>query len=224
MAPGAPEVTPARENLLRDEHDDHHDDDHQYDDVPAARQHSVLQRALSVGAVIAALCVLAAATLVAPLVAVIGLVIVLVLLRTVSRTGDRLASRRERYGDQRGDGVMAALGTPWHVTVAALDTALSLPVVVLIAALPAGAVWLLLPAGVNGLERPELAAAAGCTVGALIALTRRSQAGGRRLLRQGLRRLTSRTAIAVPVIVAMVVTALLLLSHAEAARAVWWPA
>ena len=69
----------------------------------------------------------------------------LVLLRATGRGRERLRGRRERRGDRRRDPVVTALGSPWYVVLALVDTLLSLPLLALCAAVPAGLVWLASP-------------------------------------------------------------------------------
>jgi len=163
-----------------------------------------------------------ALTLVAPALGAVCALLVLVLLRATGRGSDRLQGRRERRGDRRRDPVVTALASPWYLTLAAVDTLLSLPLLLLVAAVPAGLVWLGSP-GVSGLERPELAAATGVVAGLLAGLGRRVHAPSRRLLRQLLVRTTPGSSSAVVLALALGAGAVLLLAAAEGAAPVWWP-
>ena len=163
-----------------------------------------------------------ALTLVAPALGAVCALLVLVLLRATGRGSDRLQGRRERRGDRRRDPVVTALASPWYLTLAAVDTLLSLPLLLLVAAVPAGLVWLGSP-GVSGLERPELAVATGVVAGLLAGLGRRVHAPSRRLLRQLLVRTTPGSSSAVVLALALGAGAVLLLAAAEGAAPVWWP-
>lgn len=192
------------------------DEPEPYPRPPAARTAQVLATAT------AALAVVATAALVAPLVAgatVLGLV---VLLRTVTRSSERLALRRQRRGDRRRDPLLAALGTPWHLLAALLDTLVSLPLLALAAAVPAGVVYLLDPT-VNGLEAPELTAATATVVALVTSLARRGNRRSRRALRDALVTATPTAAGGVAVVVVLVASALLLLATAEGSAPTWWP-
>ena len=170
----------------------------------------------------AAVAVVGAATLVAPVLGAIGALALLVLLRAAGRGSDRLRDRRVRRGGRRRDPVVAALGAPWHAVLAAVDTLISLPLLAAVAAVPAGAVWLLDPA-VSGLERPELTAATGVVAALLTGLGRHVHRRSRRMLRSTLRTLTPGTASGVAVLASLGLTALLLLATAEGSAPVWWP-
>ncbi len=170
----------------------------------------------------AAVAVVGAATLVAPVVGAAAAVALLVVLRAACRGSDRLRDRRERRGDRRRDPVVAALGAPWHGVLAAFDTLVSLPLLVAVAAVPAGLVWLTSP-DVTGVERPELAAATGVVAALLTGLGRRVHRPSRRMLRSALLTLTPGTASSVAVLGSLALTALLLLATAEGSAPVWWP-
>ena len=170
----------------------------------------------------AALAVVATAALVAPLVTAAAVLLTLVLLRTVARGSDRLAQRRERRGGRRRDPFVAALSTPWHLLGALLDLLVSLPLLVVVAGVPAGLVYLADPT-VDGLEGPELSAAT-ATVLALVAwLSRRTNRRARASLRSALLAATPSPAGALVVVVVLAVAAMLLLATAEGAAPVWWP-
>lgn len=142
----------------------------------------------------------------------------LVLLRATGRGSDRLQGRRDRRGDRRRDPVVAALTSPWYVLLALVDTLLSLPLLALVAAVPAGLVWLTSP-DLSGLDRPELTIATGVVAGLVTGLGRRVHAPSRRLLRH----LLVRTTPGVTGAVVLAATAVLLLAAAEGAAPVWWP-
>ena len=184
--------------------------------LPAARTAQVLMTAA------AALTVVATAALVAPLVAAAAALVGVVLLRTVTRSSERLALRRERRGGRRLDPLLAALGTPWHLLAALLDTLVSLPLLVVAAAVPAGAVYLLDPT-VDGLEAPELTAATAIVVALGVSLARRSNRRSRRALRDALVTATPTASGAVAVIAVLVASAVLLLATAEGSAPTWWP-
>ena len=170
----------------------------------------------------AAVGVVGAATLVAPVVGALAVLLVLVLLRATGRAGDRLRDRRERRGLRRRDPVVLALTSPWHLVLALGDTLLSLPLLLVCAAVPAGVVWLASPS-VSGLEVPELTTATAAVAALLVGLGRRVHAPSRRLLRGALRAATPGAAGAVAVAIALAAIALVLLATAEGAGAVWWP-
>ena len=170
----------------------------------------------------AAVAAVGATTLVAPVVGATVAVLLLVLLRAASRGGEWLRDRRERRGERRLDPLVAVFGAPWHALLAVVDTALSLPLLVAAAAVPAGLVWLSAP-HVTGLERPELTAATGVVAALLAGLNRRTHRRSRRLLRCALLAATPGTASAVAVVVALLATAVLLLATAEGSAPVWWP-
>ena len=170
----------------------------------------------------AATALVGALTLVAPVLGAACALLVLVLLRATGRGSDRLHGRRERRGDRRRDPVVTALASPWYVLLALVDTLLSLPLLVLVAAVPAGLVWLATP-DLSGLERPELTIATGVVAALLAGLGRRVHAPSRRLLRRLLQRTTPGSSGAVALAVAIAATAVLLLATAEGAAPVWWP-
>ena len=170
----------------------------------------------------AATAVVGALALVAPVLGAACTLLVLVLLRATGRGTDRLHSRRERRGDRRRDPVVTALASPWYVLLAAVDTLLSLPLLALVAAVPAGLVWLASP-DVSGLERPELTIATAVVTALVAGLGRRVHAPSRRLLRRVLLRTTPGSSGAVALTVALAATAVLLLAAAEGSAPVWWP-
>ena len=170
----------------------------------------------------AATAVVGALTLVAPVLGAVCALLVLVLLRATGRGSDRLHGRRERRGDRRRDPVVTALASPWYVLLALVDTLLSLPLLALVAAVPAGLVWLASP-DLSGLERPEVTAATGVVAALVAGLGRRVHAPSRRLLRRVLVRATPGSSGAVALAVALGATAVLLLAAAEGAAPVWWP-
>ncbi len=166
--------------------------------------------------------VVGALTLVAPVLGAVLALLVLVLLRATGRGTDRLHGRRERRGDRRRDPVVTALASPWYVALALVDTALSLPLLLLVAAVPAGLVWLSAP-DLSGLERPELAVAAGVVAGLVAGLGRGVHAPSRQLLRRVLVRVTPGASSAVALALALAATAVLLLAAAEGSAPVWSP-
>lgn len=170
----------------------------------------------------AAMGLVGALTLVAPVLGAACALFLLVLLRATGRGSDRLHDRRERRGDRRRDPVVTALASPWYVLLALVDTLLSLPLLALVAVVPAGLVWLASP-DVSGLERPELTIATGVVAGLVAGLGRRVHAPSRRLLRRLLVRTTPGSSSAVALAVALAATAVLLLAAAEGATPVWWP-
>ena len=186
---------------------------------PGAHPARELQAVLTGAAAVA---VVGAVTLVAPVVGAALALLVLVLLRATGRSQDRLRDRRDKRGERRRDPVVAALGAPWHVALAAVGTALSLPLLALVAAVPAGVVWLSSP-NVPGLERPELTAAVAVVTALLAGLGRRVHRRSRRMLRGALVTATPGTAGAVVLVVVLAAIALLLLATAEGAAPSWWP-
>lgn len=200
--------------------DDSPHDDERSEDEPSRRSPA---RDLQVAAsAAAALAVVGAATLVAPVVGALGVLVVLALLRATGRAGERLRGRRERRGQRRRDPLVTALSSPWHLVLALVDTLLSLPLLIVCAAVPAGLVWLASP-DVSGLDVPELTAATGVVAALLVGLSRRVHTPSRRLLRSALLTATPGASSAVAVALALATTALLLLATAEGTGAVWWP-
>ena len=180
-------------------------------------------RAVQVGlTAVAALAVVAAGTIVAPVVGAAAALLVLVGLRAVGRGSERLRDRRDRRGDRRRDPVVATLGAPWHLLLALADTLTALPLLLIVAALPAGAVYLADPV-LQGLERLELTVAT-ATVAALVAgLTRRVHRRSRLLLRRTMLTLTPGAASAVALVLALSTVSVLLLATAEGRAPVLWP-
>jgi hypothetical protein len=200
-----------------------HDDGWHDDDLLAPEEPSRPARELqTVVTGTAATAALGALTLVAPVLGAVCALLVLVLLRATGRGTDRLHGRRERRGDRRRDPVVTALASPWYLVLALLDTLVSLPLLALVAAVPAGLVWLASP-DVTGLERPELTVATGVVTALVTGLGRRVHAPSRRLLRRVLLRATPGSSSAVALAIALAATAVLLLAAAEGAAPVWWP-
>jgi len=170
----------------------------------------------------AATCLLGASTLVAPVLGAACALLLLVLLRATGRGSDRLQGRRLRRGERRRDPLVTALASPWYLALALGDTLLSLPLLAVVAAVPAGLVWLGSP-DLSGLERTELTVATGVVTAVLAGLGRRVHAPSRRLLRRLLERATPGSSSAVAVVLALAATAVLLLAAAEGAAPVWWP-
>ena len=188
--------------------------------VPARRHPA---RALPVGATTAAaLAVVGAATLVAPVLGAIAVLLTLAVLRALGRGSERLRDRRERRGDRRRDPVVATLGAPWHALLAVTGTLTSLPLLLLVAALPAGAVYLADPV-IGGLERLELTVATATVVVLAAGLSRRAHRHSRLLLRRTMLSLTPGTASSVALLVTLVTIAVLLLATAESRAPVLWP-
>lgn len=193
-----------------------------WDEEPLVPRPSAGRSTQVLATALAALAVVATAALVAPFVAAAVALAAVVLLRTATRSSERLALRRERRGDRRRDPLVAALGTPWHLLAALLDTLVSLPLLVAVAAVPAGAVHLIDPT-VNGLEGPELTASTALVVALVASLSRRSNRRSRRALRDALVTATPTAAGAVAVIAVLVTSAVLLLATAEGSAPTWWP-
>ncbi|MGI8536289.1 MAG: serine/threonine-protein kinase [Mycobacteriales bacterium] len=193
-----------------------------HDDEPPPRTSPVrsLQVVLT-GA--AALALVAAGTLVAPVVGATTALLLLVALRAAGRGSERLRDRRERRGDRRRDPVMTTLGAPWQLAHGTADTVLSLPLLMAVAAVPAGALWLLDP-GVSGLDRTELTAATATVVALAAGLRRRVHRPSRQLLRRALLSATPGPISAVAVLLAVTAIAGLLLATAEGAAPSYWPA
>ena len=208
----------------RDPHDEGPYDEEAgwHDDLPPPPRRHPAREVQAVLTGTAAVAVLGATTLVAPVVGATLALLALVLLRAVCRSQDRLRDRRERRGGRRSDPVVATLGAPWHLALAALDTVLSLPLLALAAAVPAGVVWLTSP-NVPGLERPELTAAVAVVTALVTGLGRRVHRPSRRMLRSGLVSATPGAAGAVVVVGVLSAVALLLLATAEGAAPTWWP-
>jgi serine/threonine protein kinase len=208
---------PADEEGFHDDTDDDTDGLPAYDEVrrPARELQTVVTGVAATG-------VVGALTLVAPVLGAACALLVLVLLRATGRGSDRLHLRRERRGDRRRDPVVTALASPWYLVLAVVDTLVSLPLLALVAAVPAGLVWLASP-DVSGLARPELTVATGVVAALVAGLGRRVHAPSRRLLRQVLLRTTPGSSGAVALAVVLGATAVLLLAAAEGAAPVWWP-
>ena len=189
--------------------------------APAPRPHPARTlQLLATG--LAGVGLVAAGTLVAPVLGAVAVLGLLTALRAVGRSSDRLRDRRERRGGRRRDPMVTTLGAPWQLLRGLVDTALSLPLLVAAAALPAGAVWLLDPE-VSGLERPELTAATAAAVGLVTGLRREAHRPSRRMLRGALVRVTPHTRSAVAVLLPVVALAGLLLAAAEGAAPTYWP-
>ncbi len=193
------------------------------DSLPAER----ISPARSLQAVLtslAALALVAAGTLAAPIIGAGTALVLLTGLRAVGRSSQRLTDRRQRRGgSRRRDPLVSTLGAPWHLVLAGCTTLLSLPLVLAVAAVPAGAVWLLDPQ-LSGLERPELTAATATAVGLAVGLRDGAHRRTRRMLRRGLWRSTPGPVSAIALL--LVITALvgLLLATAEGAAPLFWPA
>jgi hypothetical protein len=225
LRPAATAVLTAPAPPYEEEYDEEGHDDAPHDAVPwhepeprrsGARSGQLLLTGL------AALAVVATASLVAPVLTAGLVLLALVLLRAGARGSERLAVRRERRGGRRRDPVVAVLAAPWHLLAGLLDTLVALPLMALAAAVPAGAVWLLDPT-VNGLERPELTAATGTVTALAVALARRGNRPSRRALRDALVTATPSAAGGVAVTTVLVVSAVLLLAAAEGSAPSWWP-
>ena len=117
---------------------------------------------------------------------------------------------------------MSVLGAPWHLLGALGDTLAGVPLVVLVAGVPAGAIWLADPV-VNGLERPELTASVATTIALLVLLSRRAHRRTRLALRQALVTSTPSAAGALVLLGVLLGSAVLLLAAAEGSAPVWWP-
>ena len=230
---GGPPPPPHWPPHLDDDDDDHadvhagvHDDDTLDDDLlampPDEPPRNAARELQTVVTGAAATGLVGALTLVAPVLGATCALLVLVLLRATGRGSDRLHGRRERRGDRRRDPVVTALASPWYVLLALVDTLLSLPLLALVAAVPAGLVWLASP-DLSGLEQPEVTAATGVVAALVAGLGRRVHAPSRRLLRRVLVRATPGSSGAVALAVALGATAVLLLAAAEGAAPVWWP-
>ena len=203
-------------------------DDEPYDelvpwpDEPPPAQLSAARSAQVALTSVAALAVVATAALVAPVVTAGTVLVLLVLLRTVARSSDRLALRRERRGDRRRDPVVATLGAPWHLLGALVDLVVTLPLMAVVAGVPAGLVYLLDPT-VDGLEGPELAAATATVAALVVWMARRGNRRSRVTLRGALVAATPSAAASVAVVTVLVVSAVLLLATAEGSAPTWWP-
>jgi len=171
----------------------------------------------------ASLALVAAGTLVAPVVGATTALLLLVALRAAGRGSERLRDRRERRGGRRRDPVVTTLGAPWQLAHGTADTVLSLPLLLAVAAVPAGVVWLLDPR-VSGLERPELTAASATVVALAAGLRRRVHRPSRQLLRRALLGATPGPISAVAVLLAVTAITGLLLAAAEGAAPSYWPA
>lgn len=180
-------------------------------------------RALQVGATsVAALAVVGAATLVAPVLGAIGALLLLVGLRAVGRSSERLRDRRDRRGERRRDPVVATLGAPWHLLLAAVDTLTALPLMALVAAPLAGLVYVADPV-LSGLERDELSVATATVAALVVGLSRRVHRRSRLLLRRTMLTLTPGASSAVALVLGLGLIAALLLATAEGRAPDWFP-
>ena len=170
----------------------------------------------------AALAVVGAATLVAPVVGAASALVLLVGLRAAGRSGERLRDRRDRRGDRRRDPLVTTLGAPWHLLLALGDTLTALPLLLLAAAVPTGAVYVSDPV-LQGLERDELTAATATVVVLGAGLARRVHRRSRLLLRRTLLTLTPGAASSVALVAALSLIAVLLVATAEGRAPVLWP-
>jgi serine/threonine protein kinase len=219
-APYEPPYEPPYEEAYEPAHDEH--DPVPWDEQPEPRPSSTRSaQVLLTGT--AVLAVVATGALVAPVVTAAVVLAAVVLLRAGARSSDKLALRRERRGDRRRDPVVAALGAPWHLLAALADLLVSLPLIAVLAGVPAGLVYLLDPT-FNGLEGPELTASTATVLGLVVWLARRGNRRSRRALRSMLVTATPSTASAVAVVAVLAASAVLLLATAEGSAPTWWPA
>ncbi len=185
------------------------------------RTHPVRALQVAVTATVA-LAAVAAATLVAPVVGVASVLLLLVVLRAVGRGGERLRDRQDRRGQRRRDPLVATVGAPWHLVLALGDTVTSLPLLLLVAAVPAGAVYLSDPV-LQGLERDELTVATAAAVVLVAGLARRVHRRSRLLLRRTMLTLTPGAASATALVAALSLIGVLLLATAEGRAPLWYP-
>lgn len=178
-----------------------------------------LQAALTAAAFLA---LVGAGTLVAPIVGAGAALVLLVVLRAVGRAGERLRGRVERRGGRRRDPVVAAVGAPWHMVLSGLETLMTLPLLLLVAAVPAAAVWFADPA-VPGLERFELTAATATVVALATGLSRSVHRPSRRMLRGALVAVTPGVPGALAVLLVVAALAGLLVAAAEGSAPYAWP-
>ena len=170
----------------------------------------------------AALALLTSLALVLPVVAPVVALVGLVLLRAAGRSAEARAVRRERRGQRRSDPLVSTLGAPVHLLAGLLDTVSALPLMVLVAAPPAGLVWLADPV-VNGLEQLELTVATAVLLAVVACLSRRPHRRSRLLLRRALGAVAPRPLAGAAVVVVLLLAALLLLATAEGAAPSSWP-
>jgi hypothetical protein len=171
---------------------------------------------------VACLALVGAGTLVAPVVGAGAVLLLLVAMRAVARAGERLRGRVERRGGRRRDPVVAALGAPWHLVLSALETLLTLPLLLLVAAAPAAVVWFADPA-LPGIERFELAAATATVVALATGLSRAVHRPSRRMLRGALVSVTPGVPAALAVLLVVTALAGLLVAAAEGSAPLAWP-
>lgn len=184
---------------------------------PVRRAQSVVVAALSVLAV-------AALTLAAPVAGGVLVVLLLSGLRAVARAGERLRGRRDRRGVRRRDATLAAVGTPWHLLRGLLETAGSLPLLLVVAGPFAGLVWLLDPELSGGsLDRPELTAATAAALCVLTALCTGRHRHSRRLLARTLVRLTPGPLSSGALLLVLIAVVGLLVATAEGSSPSLWP-
>ncbi len=193
-----------------------------WDGQPPAPRTSGARSAQAVVTGAAVVAVVATGALVAPVVTGVVALLAVLLLRAGGRSAERLALRRERRGERRRDPLVSMLGAPWHLLAALADTLVSVPLVALVAGIPAGLVWLADPV-VDGLERPELTASTAITGALLVLLSRRGHRRTRLALRRALVTSTPSTAGGVAVVAVLLASAVLLLAAAEGSAPTWWP-
>jgi len=191
------------------------------DEAPPVRR-SAGRSLQAVLTAVALLTLVGAGTLVAPVVGGAAALVLLVALRAIGRAGERLRGRVERRGDRRRDPVVAALGAPWHLALSALETLGTLPLLLLVAAVPAAVVWFAESAGA-GIERFELTAATVTVVALATGLSRSVHRPSRRLLRSALVSVTPGVPGALAVLLVVAALAGLLVAAAEGSAPYGWP-
>jgi len=174
----------------------------------------VLLQRLVVG--VPALLFIASAGLLAPVVTGAALALVAVLLQTSSRATAHRRLLVERRGPRRRDPVVGLLGLPARMVGAVVDVVLTVPLVVVAAAVPAYVTVNL----VHGGAGPAAAASVALVIAAVVTVTRRRFASTRQGLGRTATALAPRLGDALVIGLGLLAAAALLLA---APGPIWWP-
>ena len=174
----------------------------------------VLLQRLVVG--VPALLFIASAGLLAPVVTGAALALVAVLLQTSSRAAAHRRLLVERRGPRRRDPVLGLLGLPARMVGAVVDVVLTVPLVVVAAAVPAYVTVNL----VHGGAGPAAAASVALVIAAVVTVTRRRFASTRQGLGRTATALAPRLGDALVIGLGLLAAAALLLA---APGPIWWP-
>lgn len=174
----------------------------------------VLLQRLVVG--VPALLFIASAGLLAPVVTGAALALVAVLLQTSSRATAHRRLLVERRGPRRRDPLVGLLGLPARMVGAVVDVVLTVPLVVVAAAVPAYVTVNL----VHGGAGPAAAASVALVIAAVVTVTRRRFASTRQGLGRTATALAPRLGDALVIGLGLLAAAALLLA---APGPIWWP-